>query len=166
MSLPMPPPCTRAPRATGKSLFVPEIDEGCRMSMPLLPSRQRRPVAAVLAALLGTCCLSAHAQDDSIATDRPDFVESSSVVGKGRFQIETGFARETDRDGDRRTRVSTTPTLLRMGLGETWELRVETDGYARIRSEDRALAASERIQGMSDLALGVKWHMQDASDSG
>ena len=29
----------------------------------------------------------ALAGDDKIVTDRPDFVESSAVVGKGRFQV-------------------------------------------------------------------------------
>lgn len=34
---------------------------------------------------------------DKIATDRPDFVESSNVVGKYRFQIETSVAQERNK---------------------------------------------------------------------
>lgn len=128
------------------------------MSLPRRPIQQRACVMAALSTLL---CLSAQADEDSIATDRPDFVESSSVVGKGRFQIETGFARESDSQGSVKTRASTTPTLLRWGLNDTWELRLETDGYARVRIDDRLANTHERISGMNDISLGAKWHMRD-----
>jgi hypothetical protein len=32
-------------------------------------------------------CLPPALADEVIATDRPDFVESAEVVGKGRFQL-------------------------------------------------------------------------------
>lgn len=100
--------------------------------------------------------------DDSIATDRPDFVESSDVVGKGRVQIETSLAWERDRQGGLKTRTASTPTLLRVGVADTWELRFETDGRLRVCKEDGGVATRER--GWSDLAVGVKWHQRDGDE--
>lgn len=105
---------------------------------------------------------SARAEEEPIATDRPDFVESSDVVGKGRFQIETSLAWERDRAGSVKTRLASTPTLLRIGLGETWELRFETDGRLRLRTEDSGMTTRER--GWSDLSMGLKWHQRDGDE--
>ncbi|QGZ39006.1 outer membrane putative beta-barrel porin/alpha-amylase [Pseudoduganella flava] len=113
------------------------------------------------------CCaallpLTATAQqkDEDIATDRPDFVESSNVVGKGRVQIETGFALERNRDAGLKERTTTTPTLLRVGVSDTVELRLETDGRERYRAD--SIDGHERAHGWADDALGVKWHVRDA----
>jgi hypothetical protein len=99
--------------------------------------------------------------EDQIVTDRPDFVESSLTVGKGRFQIETSVAGEHNRDGTLHETTLNTPTLLRLGVADTFELRLETDGYTRFRSEDTSAPPPQTIYGMADSALGVKWHMQD-----
>jgi hypothetical protein len=119
-----------------------------------------------LAALMGFFSTSAYSEEGAIATDRPDFVESSSVVGKGRFQIETGFALEHNRDGDIQTHTRTTPTLLRIGAGETWELRLETDGHSQITTANRVLASREHISGTNDVSIGAKWHMKDEDQAG
>lgn len=108
--------------------------------------------------LAGPAC----AEEESIATDRPDFVESSDVVGKGRVQIETSLAWERDRQGGLKTRLASTPTLLRIGLGETWELRFETDGRLRLRTEETGVTTREN--GWSDLSVGVKWHQRDGDE--
>ncbi|WP_458232481.1 transporter [Roseateles sp. P5_E8] len=119
--------------------------------------------AALLQGLLALALTApAWAEDEPIATDRPDFVESSDVVGKGRWQIETSLAWERDRVGSVKTRLASTPTLLRVGLGETWELRFETDGRLRLRSEEAGVTARER--GWSDLSVGVKWHQRDGDE--
>lgn len=103
--------------------------------------------------------------DDEIATDRPDFVESSNVVGPGRFQIEMGFASERSSDAASRERLTTTPTLLRFGISEQWELRLETDGHAVLRSTDPASGMRSKGSGMADLSVGAKWHLQDEEGS-
>lgn len=120
-----------------------------------------------LALLQGTLALGlaagqARAEDEAIATDRPDFVESSDVVGKGRVQIETSLAWERDRAGGVKTRLASTPTLLRIGVAETWELRFETDGRLRLRTEEAGMTA--RQNGWSDLSVGVKWHQRDGDE--
>lgn len=106
---------------------------------------------------------SAVAAEESIATDRPDVVESSDVVGRGRFQIETSLAFERDTSAGTRTRVRSTPTLLRIGVSDTWELRLETDG--RLRSTVDDVAGRTSASGYADVALGFKWHMQDGDEA-
>lgn len=104
----------------------------------------------------------ARADSEPIATDRPDFVESSDVVGKGRFQLETSVAFERDRQGGVKARMASTPTLLRIGVGDAWELRFETDG--RLRQRIEAGGATTRENGWSDVSIGVKWHQRDGDD--
>jgi len=108
------------------------------------------------ALLAASVLLGADARaDEGIVTDRPDFVESSDVVGTGRFQLEAGLdSARTSRSGTT-TRTVTTPTLFRYGIGDTTELRLETDGY----THERAGGSGE--SGFADLSFGLKWHVQD-----
>jgi hypothetical protein len=108
--------------------------------------------------LLAACGLplaASAADDDTISTDRPDFVESSQVVGKGRLQLETSLQWERDRADGVTVRTLTTPALLRIGLSETTELRFETDG----RTVAHAGGATEA--GYADTSVGIKWHTAD-----
>ncbi|MEB0134716.1 transporter [Actimicrobium sp. CCC2.4] len=102
-------------------------------------------------------------EKDVIVTDRPDFVESSDVVGKGRFQAETGVALERTRRDTNKTRVMTTPILLRIGTGATWELRVETDGRIVQRTDDLTQGTRTTDRGYADTSIGAKWHVMDES---
>jgi hypothetical protein len=116
---------------------------------------------------LSACALlpvMATAAEDAIATDRPDFVESSDVVGKGRLQIETSVAVERDSRDGVRSRLYSTPTLLRMGVSETVELRLETDGLLDQRVDEAGVRTSER--GVADLSIGAKWHVQEGDEEG
>jgi len=97
----------------------------------------------------------AAAGDEGIVTDRPDFVESSKVVGPGRFQVETSLLAERSRAGGATVRTLSTPTLLRYGVGDAFELRVESDG--RVIEHARAGTTA----GYADTSLGVKWHVLD-----
>ena len=112
-------------------------------------------------ALLLLCAAGSAAADDkdTIQTDRPDFAESSMVVGKGRFQIETSIAGEHNKADGISERTLTTPTLLRLGVSDTLELRAESDGRTWYRASGQPAL---RAQGYSDLSLGVKWHLLDA----
>ncbi len=100
------------------------------------------------------------AQDEPIATDRPDFVESSLVVGTGTLQVETSLAYEREEEGGLGARLWTTPTLLRYGVAPGWELRLETAGLARSRVEAAGLG-SATDEGVADISLGLKWHAAD-----
>ena len=103
----------------------------------------------------------AIAADDEIATDRPDFVESSNVVGKGRFQIETSFAVDRNKADGVKDKAYSTPTLLRYGISDAWEIRLETDGRMRATTTDLASGARSTDSGYGDVSLGVKWHIAD-----
>ncbi|MYM68307.1 transporter [Pseudoduganella sp. FT55W] len=113
-------------------------------------------------ALLGLPLL-AHAADDKdqIVTDRPDFVESSNVVGAGRFQIETSVALERNKANGIKERTYSTPTLLRFGLSDTLEARIETDGHMRVVTNDLGAGTRQTDNGYADVSLGVKWHVAD-----
>lgn len=105
----------------------------------------------------------AHAADDTINPDRPDFVDSSDVVGRGHVQVETGFASERGTADGVRSRLSSTPVLLRFGVSDTFELRVETDGWLHQRTDGPGAAMHTRDSGYADASLGVKWHGLDAA---
>jgi hypothetical protein len=129
------------------------------LSIRLCPAAAGRCITLLCALALAD---AASAEErDTIVTDRPDFVESSAVVRDGRFQLEGGLGFERKRRGTLRERGSSTPLLLRYGVGEAWELRLETDGRSVLRSDDSASGASTRESGYADLSLGLKWHQRD-----
>jgi Putative MetA-pathway of phenol degradation len=117
----------------------------------------------VLAVLMWTSTLGQAAE--AISTDRPDFVESSDVVGRGRVQIETGLSWDRSQGNGLKLQTQSTPTLLRVGISNSLELRLESDGLIRSSTRDTALGTTQRDKGFADAALGVKWHMQDGDEA-
>ncbi|WP_343629794.1 transporter [Roseateles sp.] len=118
-------------------------------------------VGAIGALLLAAApAWAADGPDDAIEPDQPGIVESSSTVGKGKVLIETGLGYQRDKSDGVRSRLWSTPTLLRFGFAQDWEFRVETDGYQRLRATDGGGTAT--ASGWADTALGVKWHVQDS----
>ncbi len=93
----------------------------------------------------------AERDDAGIATDRPDFTESSATVGKGRAQLEAGYGFRHDRQGTaRRAEHSFPEALLRVGVLADWcELRVAKN-FSALQSNET------RVTGAEDLYLGMK----------
>lgn len=89
--------------------------------------------------------------DEPLVTDRPDFTEASSTVGRGVAQLEIGYTYAFDNDGTDQTVGQTYPEpLLRYGLLADWlELRV---GWTYNDEEVNNVRAS----GSEDLYLGFK----------
>lgn len=114
---------------------------------------------AALPILLATA--AAHAQQGPLSTDWTDFVESSKTVGQGRFQIETSVAYERDSNAGARATTLATPTLFRYGIAPARELRLESDGYTRQKTHDRANSASATERGVAETSIGLKWHTHD-----
>ncbi len=140
--------------------------------IPLKTAHRSHARPSTLTILLGgislaTCAnLALAAENDSIVTDRPDFVESSQVVGKGHFQIETSVSRETNRTKNTTTNEKTTlistPTLLRFGISEHWEARIETDGRIWLKNEQNGV--QQTSSGWADTSLGLKWALQEGDE--
>jgi hypothetical protein len=101
------------------------------------------------------------ADDDAINPDRPGVAESPQVVGKGRVQLETSVQWDRQRDDSSHVRTLYSPTLLRIGLGDSTELRFETDGRNVIHASDPATGEHTVTAGWADTEVGAKWHLKD-----
>ncbi len=86
-----------------------------------------------------------------IATDRPDFTEASSTVGRGVWQVESGYTYAYDRTlGSQRFGHSYPEILSRYGVWADWlELRAAWNFSAE-------QANGVRVDGAEDLYLGLK----------
>lgn len=95
---------------------------------------------------------------DQIATDRPDFVEASVAVGRGRVQLESGYTYIQDRaDGKKVVRHSYPEALLRIGMFADWfELRI---GQNLGGEFDSAVHGS--VHGGEDLYLGMRFDLTE-----
>jgi hypothetical protein len=102
---------------------------------------------------------AARADDDTINPDRPDVAESSQVVGAHRVQLEAGLQWDRQRDLDAHVRTLTTPTMLRIGLSDALELRLETEGRTIEHASDPATGVHTVDAGWSESAASVKWHI-------
>jgi len=86
----------------------------------------------------------------SIVTDRPDQTESSSTVGYGNLQIESGMSLTFDDiQGSQQRHLALPSNLFRYGITDGIELRLVSQ-FDEIKFENK------KIQGISDLELGAK----------
>ena len=128
------------------------------------PSVNPGPRCACLFALLCWAFLDpvhGYSQSaDEISTDRPDFVEAATTVGKGRIQVETSVALSDMSAGGIDVTTWTTPTLFRVGVTEVLELRWESDWL--VREETTPIVdSSSTATGLADFSVGLKWHLRD-----
>lgn len=115
--------------------------------------------------LLAAALISAAATagDDAINADRPGIADGSAVVGKGRFQIETGLQQEfRNRLGEKKHTILA-PTLLRLGLSEAWEMRIESNVHAweRVTAADGEFSKSS---ASTPISLGAKYRFWESDD--
>jgi len=90
-----------------------------------------------------------------LATDRPDFTEASSSVGRGVAQLEFGYTFTENRDpGDSEQSHSFGEPLLRYGILANWlEFRV---AVFPVQTESTVNGVSSRTGGTEDTYLGFK----------
>jgi hypothetical protein len=81
--------------------------------------------------------------------DRPELTFSARTVAPGRVQLESELAVERE-EGASENKV-VLPSLLRIGVIEGLELRLESD----------LLVFEGERRGISDLSVGVKWNLID-----
>ncbi len=116
-------------------------------------------VAAALAFLAASgAALAQEPSNTPIATDRPGFLFSSLTVGGGVVQAELSLPAVTLYDGTGNRATSLTG-LLRIGVGDDFELRLGSPFFNEIRVEVAGRSASDR--GYGDLEIGFKWHALD-----
>ncbi|HEY5316026.1 MAG TPA: transporter, partial [Pirellulales bacterium] len=93
-----------------------------------------------------------------INTDRPDFTDVATVVGKGVTQIETGYTYNYLDDHTMQVQSQSFPeSLLRYGTSDRFEWRMKWLGYLDNRTVDAANGAALSQSGGSDLTVGFKW---------
>jgi hypothetical protein len=98
---------------------------------------------------------------DSLVSDRPDVAEASRTVGKLRLQIETSFEFAQDIENNITTRLYGFPTLVRFGIIDPIEIRVNSPIYLfRTRSDTRY------DKGPADFTFGLKWNFLDYGPKG
>jgi len=92
--------------------------------------------------------------DEPLVSDRPDFTEASTTVGRGVSQLEMGYTFISDDDGAGRLRAHSFPeALLRVGAFAEWfEFRF---GYKHGRDKTTT-GAGTAIDQTDALYLGIK----------
>jgi hypothetical protein len=89
-----------------------------------------------------------------IAPDRPGLGDGSGIVGRGVWQVETGWSFESDRHDDETLHELALPlALFRVGVTDRFELRVSADG---LLSDTSSIPGSRRLSGRSDVEIGAK----------
>jgi hypothetical protein len=121
----------------------------------------RRDFSYTLALCVLAFSSAAFADEDAISTDRPDFVDSTDVVGRKALQLEVGVGYALDDHGGQRSRTFTAPALVRYGVTPTLELRIGDDGWTEAQVGDSIGTSTQR--GVADLSIGTKWHASDSS---
>ncbi|MGH9464186.1 MAG: transporter [Thermoanaerobaculia bacterium] len=100
---------------------------------------------------------SAPAAAQELVTDRPDFTESALAVPRSRFQLEGGA---TASKGGSDEAWSFGELLLRIGLSERVELRLEPGSYAE------ADGPGGELSGWEDAAAGLKVELSAGGEGG
>lgn len=92
---------------------------------------------------------------EPLVTDRPDFTEASSTVGKGVAQLEFGYTYSYDNEGSQSVRTqSFGEPLIRYGIFEDWlEFRI---GLFPVEQRTSTSGVKDTDQGTEDLYTGFK----------
>lgn len=110
---------------------------------------------------LAAAAAAAQAPDDYINPDRPGLADGSNVVGAGRIQVETGLQREYRSSNGMQSRTLFVPTLLRLGIDEKFEFRIESNAYTWMTQTDPT-QGTLRAEGIAPVSMGLKYHFMDS----
>lgn len=99
-----------------------------------------------------------------IAPDRPGLGDGSGIVGRGVWQIETGWSFESEhQDGAVLHELALPLALFRVGVTDRFELRVAADG---LLSDTSSSPGSRRLSGRSDVEIGAKLKLIESARTG
>lgn len=128
------------------------------------PDRRLKALALGITLQLVAAAAAAQPFDDYINPDRPGIADGSNVVRAGRIQVETGLQREYRSNDGKKSGTLLVPTLLRMGLNENFEFRVESNTYTRMTGSD-SMQGTARAEGVAPASVGLKYHFIEAVGS-
>jgi hypothetical protein len=94
--------------------------------------------------------------ENALVTDRPDAAEASVTVGQLIFQTETSFSFAYNKDAGATTNTYSFPTLLRFGIIDPLELRIEGEIFS-VQTQ----TGTARQSDVNDLDFGLKGHLFD-----
>jgi hypothetical protein len=99
-----------------------------------------------------------------ISPDRPGLGDGSAIVGRGVWQIESGWSFESAHEDDAVLHELALPlALVRIGVSDRFELRVNADG---LLSDTSSIPGSKRLSGHSDVEAGAKLKLLESSRTG
>jgi hypothetical protein len=101
------------------------------------------------------------ARAEEFNSDRPGIADGAETVGRGRVQLEAGFQHNRRKPGDEPSRETFLPTLLRIGVADEWEARVEGDLYSWMRDSQGG-----HTEGWAPFAIGVKHQFREGDGVG
>lgn len=119
--------------------------------------------SALLASTVTRAETPADSGQDYINPDRPGIADGSNVVGAGRFQVEAGFQQEYRRNSGGSARTAYLPTLLRLGVNKSWEVRVEGNTYTLTKVYD-AERNRTQIEGVQPASVGLKYQFSESAE--
>src|SRR6185295_18770407 len=96
-------------------------------------------------------------ENDLIDADRPGIADGSSVVGARRVQVESGLQEEFHR----RVHLLFVPALIRLGISDRLEFRVEGNTFTETSDTDTA-GVTRHVSGLAPLSFGLKYHIADS----
>jgi hypothetical protein len=95
---------------------------------------------------------------DEMSTDRPDITDSTDIVGRRRWQVESGLVFGGDRqDGVSLYELAAPLPMVRVGVSDRVEFRLSAEGVLSERLSDAGTRT--RSTGRSDVQAGMKWKL-------
>src|ERR1041385_4542204 len=120
-------------------------------------------IAATLAIFFSVGASAQSSDEDLINADRPGIADGSTVVGARTFQIESGIQEEFRRNGTHREHTFFVPTLLRFGIDNHWEIRIEGNTFTRVTTFDSA-NTTDHSSGFAPVSLGFKYQIYNSNE--
>lgn len=119
------------------------------------------PLAAILLLLAGRATATDFAEQ-TISTDRPGIPYGTSIVPAGHLQLETGLPTfENDSIANGHSLLLSTPTYLRYGVSDNFEVQVATSPWNRLTTTQ--FGQRQTVSGMGDVQLGAKYALTSGS---